>query len=119
MNADDEDFLTPPDAVKLVRDASVVTEAPRDVESAVWRRIAGYVLRASGGHTSIHGRTTRYPAAARQHVHTTKAWLPADIARALSADPALVQKPVETFYTRDAIQLRVRPAPRPRPRAVR
>ena len=48
-----------------------------------------------------------YPAAAASHVHTTKAYLPLDIARALSIDPSLVQKPVETFYTRDAIQLRV------------
>lgn len=29
-----------------------------------------------------------------------------DIAKALTVDPSLVQKPVETFYTRDAIQLR-------------
>lgn len=40
-------------------------------------------------------------------MHTTKAYLPLDIARALSVDPSLIQKPVETFYTRDAVQLRV------------
>jgi len=49
----------------------------------------------------------RYPAAVRKHVHITKAYIPVDIARALSVNPSLVQKPVETFYTRDAIQLRV------------
>ena len=36
-----------------------------------------------------------------------KAWIPVDIAKALAANPSLVQKAVETFYTRDAIQLRV------------
>jgi SGT1 protein len=50
----------------------------------------------------------RYPAAARSHIHVTKAYIPADIAKALVKHPLLVQKAVETFYTRDAIQLRVR-----------
>lgn len=49
-----------------------------------------------------------YPEAAKQHIHRTKAFLPVDIAKALAVDPTLVQKPVETFYTRDALQLRVR-----------
>lgn len=40
-------------------------------------------------------------------MHTTKAYIPMDVAKALLANPALVQKAVETFYTRDAIQLRV------------
>ncbi|KAI0001888.1 SGT1 protein-domain-containing protein [Russula vinacea] len=35
-----------------------------------------------------------------------KAYLPIDIAKALSVDPALVQKATEIFYTRDAVQLR-------------
>ena len=41
------------------------------------------------------------------HVHNTKAHIPVDIAKALAINPSLVQKAVETFYTRDAIQLRV------------
>ncbi len=49
----------------------------------------------------------RYPAALREHAHTTKAYIPADVAKALLANPSLVQKAIETFYTRDAIQLRV------------
>ena len=49
-----------------------------------------------------------YPASLKSHVHVTKAHLPTDIARALSVYPSLVQKAVEAFYTRDAIQLRVR-----------
>lgn len=39
-------------------------------------------------------------------MHVTKAYIPADIAKALAKYPLLVQKAVETFYTRDAIQLR-------------
>jgi hypothetical protein len=55
------------------------------------------------------GLTTyiRYPAALGQHMHRAKAYLPIDIARALLANPSLVQRAVEAFYTRDAIQLRV------------
>ncbi|KAG1773045.1 SGT1-domain-containing protein [Suillus occidentalis] len=83
-----EEYLAIDDAIKLVRDATVETRAPRTVENTVWQRISGY------------------PAAAKNHVHTTKAYLPLDIARALSVDPSLIQKPVETFYTRDAVQLR-------------
>lgn len=41
------------------------------------------------------------------HVHHAKVYLPVDIAKALAVNPALVQKPVESFYTRDALQLRV------------
>lgn len=37
------------------------------------------------------------------------AYVPADVAKALVKYPLLAQKAVETFYTRDAIQLRVRP----------
>ncbi|KAG2156499.1 SGT1-domain-containing protein [Suillus bovinus] len=76
-----EEYLAIDDALKLVRDATLETRAPRT-------------------------RTSRYPAAAKSHVHITKAYIPLDIARALSVDPSLVQKPVETFYTRDAVQLR-------------
>ncbi|KAG1755004.1 SGT1 protein-domain-containing protein [Suillus paluster] len=83
-----EEYLAIDDALKLVRDVTVDTRAPRTIENTVWQRISGY------------------PAAAKSHVHTAKAYLPLDIARALSVDPSLVQKPVETFYTRDAIQLR-------------
>lgn len=48
----------------------------------------------------------RYPGTLSQHTHLTKAFIPSDIALALTQDPALVQRAVETFYTRDAQQLR-------------
>lgn len=41
-------------------------------------------------------------------MHITKAYIPSDIAKSLVKYPLLIQKAVETFYTRDAIQLRVR-----------
>ncbi|KAF8845344.1 SGT1-domain-containing protein [Paxillus ammoniavirescens] len=84
----DDGYLAVEDALPLVRDVSLDILAPKAVEDAVWQRISGY------------------PGAARKHVHTSKAYLPVDIARALTVDPSLIQKPIETFYTRDAIQLR-------------
>lgn len=85
----DDSYVTVDDALSLVRDTTIDTLAPKEVEDATWKRVSNY------------------PDAARLHVHSTKAYLPIDIARALSVDPSLVQKPVETFYTRDAMQLRV------------
>jgi len=52
---------------------------------------------------------TSYPGTLHEHLHTTWAYIPTDIAKALLAQPSLVQKAVEIFYTRDAIQLRVSP----------
>lgn len=49
----------------------------------------------------------RYPVALRQHTHATKAYLPVDVAKALAVNPFYIQKVVEAFYTRDALQLRV------------
>jgi hypothetical protein len=42
----------------------------------------------------------------RDHLHRTKAYLPLPIARALAANPSLIQKAVEAFYVRDPAQLR-------------
>ncbi|KAH9937432.1 SGT1-domain-containing protein [Fomitopsis serialis] len=85
---DDDSFISVSDALTAVRDPLVDTLAPPEVEQHVWKRISGY------------------PTAARQHVHVTKAYLPVNIAKALTVDASLVQKPIETFYTRDALQLR-------------
>ncbi|KAF8975522.1 SGT1 protein-domain-containing protein [Cyathus striatus] len=84
----ERDWISSIDAVKLVRDLTVDTTASPAVEKLVWSRISGY------------------PRAANEHTHTTNAYIPSDIAKALAANPFLVQKAVETFYTRDAIQLR-------------
>ncbi|KAF7339752.1 SGT1-domain-containing protein [Mycena sanguinolenta] len=85
---DQEDFICVEDALTILRDESVDTLASTEVQNAVW------------------ARTNAYPDAAKSHVHATKAYIPIDIARALASDPSLIQKPVETFYTRDAIELR-------------
>ncbi|THV06071.1 SGT1-domain-containing protein [Dendrothele bispora CBS 962.96] len=89
MNLDEEEeYLVVDDALKLLRDSVTDTRAPPKVEEIVWNRIS------------------EYPATFRRHVHFTKAYLPLDIAKALSVNPSLVQKAVEAFYTRDAVQLR-------------
>ncbi|TFY56123.1 hypothetical protein EVJ58_g7833 [Rhodofomes roseus] len=85
---DIDDYISVLDASRVVRDPLIDTLAPSAVEQLVWKRIHGY------------------PAAALQHVHVAKAYLPVDIAQALAVDPSLIQKPIETFYTRDALQLR-------------
>ncbi|KAJ3513549.1 hypothetical protein NLJ89_g2881 [Agrocybe chaxingu] len=96
--SDDEDagegdsYIAAEDAVPLVRDPSVETFAPLAVERLAWQRIAESFC--------------SYPGAAKSHVHTTKAFIPEDIAKTLVVNPSLVQKAVEAFYTRDAIQLR-------------
>ncbi|RPD81718.1 SGT1-domain-containing protein [Lentinus tigrinus ALCF2SS1-7] len=87
-NEEDAEFITATDAVRLVRDPMIDTAAPQNVQDVVWKRISGY------------------PAGSRQHMHVAKAYLPVDVAKALAVNPLLVQKAVETFYTRDALQLR-------------
>lgn len=39
----DADWIAVPDALKVVRDTNVDTNAPADLESTIWRRISGYV----------------------------------------------------------------------------
>ncbi|KAJ6519496.1 SGT1 protein-domain-containing protein [Mycena sanguinolenta] len=85
---DQEDFVSVEDSLKILRDESIDTLASTEIQNAVW------------------ARTNAYPEAAKSHVHATKAFIPIDIALALASDPSLIQKPVETFYTRDALQLR-------------
>ncbi|KAI0307939.1 SGT1 protein-domain-containing protein [Multifurca ochricompacta] len=82
------DYLNISDALKLIRDISADTKASVHVEQTLWQRIE------------------RYPNGLSFHVHKTKAYLPIDIAKALSVNPALIQKAIEIFYTRDAVQLR-------------
>ncbi|GJE87751.1 SGT1-domain-containing protein [Phanerochaete sordida] len=85
---DNSGFITEQHAVELVRNPVAETQVSASIEQAAWQRIAGY------------------PARARTHIHFARARLPVAVAKALTADPSLVQKAVETFYTRDALQLR-------------
>ncbi|KAH9054175.1 SGT1-domain-containing protein [Lactarius vividus] len=86
-----DEFLDISDAVKLVRDTTTSTRAHPQIEQTVWQRVA---RRVPASHNL------------QRHVHKAKAYLPVDIAKALSVNSALVQKAVEVFYTRDAVQLR-------------
>ncbi|KAG9047970.1 hypothetical protein FS837_001042 [Tulasnella sp. UAMH 9824] len=86
---DEADFITIEHAVRLIRDPDIDTKASGNIQGA------------------IHRRTRGYPETLKQHVHRSRAHLPADIVLALSQNPALIQKAVEAFYTRDALQLRV------------
>ncbi|KAG8689182.1 hypothetical protein FRC11_003914 [Ceratobasidium sp. 423] len=83
-----EEYISVADALRLVFDIDTATRADDNVEQAAWNRVV------------------KYPAALSQHIHRAKAYLPADIARALSVEPSLVQRAVEAFYTRDGLQLR-------------
>ncbi|KAF7784710.1 transcriptional regulator family: SGT1 [Agaricus bisporus var. burnettii] len=84
----EEEYICVEDALNVVRDSAADTFASARTAAAVWERIS------------------RYPEGQRDHMHTTRAYIPVDIAKALLTNPSLVQKAVETFYTRDAIQLR-------------
>jgi hypothetical protein len=103
-----DEFLNITDALNLLRDTSIETQAPGDVEKTVWERIKGLdpVFVLCRGNTYHY--VERYPDNLSHHVHKAKAYLPVDIAKALSTNPTLVQKAAEAFYTRDAAQLRVR-----------
>ncbi|KAG8900124.1 hypothetical protein FRB99_006220 [Tulasnella sp. 403] len=81
-------YITIEHALRLVRNTNVRTKADEAVQAAIQRKIKGY------------------PAVFPQHMHKTRAFLPADIVFALSRNPSLVQKSIEAFYTRDALQLR-------------
>jgi hypothetical protein len=105
-NQDDEDYISANDGVDAVRNGTFNTHAPSEVEQIVWDRIAGYVGFRSSLAAYPHVFIS-YPTALKDHIHTTNAYLPIDVAKALAHNPALVQRAVETFYTRDAIQLRV------------
>jgi hypothetical protein len=108
MQVEEQDeYLAAYDALKLLRDTATDTLAPAKIEEAVWNRISEYENVLGSLIASETNMCRRYPAAFRRHVHFTKAYLPLDIAKALSVNPSLVQRAVEAFYTRDAAQLRV------------
>ncbi|GAA6029922.1 hypothetical protein JCM8097_009170 [Rhodosporidiobolus ruineniae] len=88
FDPDEEGYLDRATALELVRDESVETRAPREVEDAVWARISGY------------------PEKMQEHHHTTVAYLPVDIALALSEQPDLVAEAVKAFYEREPDTLR-------------
>ena len=106
---DDSGYISEQHAVELIRNPLAETRASSEIESAVWHRISGYDVHNDSATFSAHAFLLlwRYPAHARDHIHYARAQLPVNVAKALAVNPSLAQKAVETFYTRDALQLRV------------
>ncbi|GAA5914204.1 hypothetical protein JCM6882_004750 [Rhodosporidiobolus microsporus] len=88
FDADEEGFLDRATALEVLRDESVETKASAEVEEAVWARVSGY------------------PAKAEEHHHRTLAYLPTDVALALSDSPELVAEAIKAFYEREPESLR-------------
>ncbi|KAJ8296593.1 Protein ecdysoneless [Rhodotorula toruloides] len=88
FDPEEEGFLDRATALELVRDDNVATRAAREVEEAVWARIAGY------------------PGKIKEHHHRTLTYLPTDIALALVDSPSLVAEAIAAFYEREPGTLR-------------
>ncbi|KAF8328807.1 SGT1 protein-domain-containing protein [Cantharellus anzutake] len=88
LEMDNESYISVIDALETLRDSTIETVAPHSM------------------HLRVDNKIKSYPQACHNHTHLTRAFLPLDIALALSEESALVQRAVEAFYTRDAIQLR-------------
>ncbi|BGP29278.1 hypothetical protein JCM10296v2_001016 [Rhodotorula toruloides] len=88
FDPEEEGFLDRVTALELVRDEKVETRAAKEVEEAVWARIAGY------------------PGKIKEHHHRTLTYLPTDIALALAASPSLVAEAIAAFYEREPGTLR-------------
>lgn len=85
---DDDVSLSVGDAVALVRDATVPTQAPAGVQTAAFARL------------------DVYPAAASRHQHRTLAVLPNKAACLLQMHPQLVAEAVHALSTRDVVSSR-------------
>ncbi|KAL8276826.1 hypothetical protein RQP46_010757 [Phenoliferia psychrophenolica] len=83
-----EGFLDRVQALNLVRDPSIPTVAPKALQDIVWARINGY------------------PAKIDEHHHKTIAYLPREVALALSDSPGLAAEAIGAFYERDPDGLR-------------
>ncbi|GAA5949376.1 hypothetical protein JCM21900_005628 [Sporobolomyces salmonicolor] len=83
FDPDEEGFIDRTTAIALVRDDEIDTLAPKEVEAAVWARIDGY------------------PGKIKEHHHRTLAYLPTDVALALSDSPGLIAEAVGAFYERE------------------
>ncbi|ORY54998.1 SGT1 protein-domain-containing protein [Leucosporidium creatinivorum] len=88
FDPDQDAYIDALHAVSLILDSSVETTAPEDLETIVWARIA------------------EYPAKIQEHHHTTLAYLPTEIALALSQDPTLVVEAAKAFYEREPATLK-------------
>ncbi|GAA5894726.1 uncharacterized protein JCM6883_002191 [Sporobolomyces salmoneus] len=83
FDPDEDGFIDRNTAVSLVRDPTINTRAPKEVEETVWARINGY------------------PKKAEEHHHKTLTYLPTELALALEDSPHLITEAVAAFYERD------------------
>jgi hypothetical protein len=111
FDPDEDGFIDRNTAVALVRDPSVETRAPKEVEETVWARINGSVklsytfplITDSLFFLMMHS----YPKKAEEHHHRTLTYLPSEIALAISDSPRLITEAVGAFYERDPSMLKV------------
>lgn len=111
FDPDEDGFLDRATALDLVRNEAVDTLAPQPVQDAVWARIDGCVpppfpdngIREPTISSSSHS----YPAKIREHHHNSLAYLPTDVALALSDSPSLIAEAVGAFYEREPGMLKV------------
>lgn len=83
-----EAYLSVADAVQLVRNAQVPTQAPDTVQAAAFARLEGY------------------PTAAASHRHRTLALVPRSAARILLGHPQMVAEAVHALTSRDVVSMR-------------
>ncbi|KAJ9119510.1 hypothetical protein QFC22_003218 [Naganishia vaughanmartiniae] len=95
-DGDSDGWLSEDDAVRILRGS--LGNGQEATESKFW---AGNSLE-----NDILQRINGYPNALATHHQHTKAYLPVNIAKALTVSPDLVQRAVEGFYMRDPAQLR-------------
>ncbi|KAK4052046.1 hypothetical protein OIV83_002340 [Microbotryomycetes sp. JL201] len=82
FDIEEDGYIDKATAIAIVRNPQYQTAAPADIQRAIWARTDGY------------------PKAARQHHHTTLAYLPRDVALALADDESLIAEAVGAFYER-------------------
>ncbi|WFC96341.1 hypothetical protein MBRA1_002998 [Malassezia brasiliensis] len=83
-----ESYLSVADAVQLVRNTQVPTQAPSQVQTAAFARLEGY------------------PAVAASHGHRTLALVPRSAARILMGHPQMVAEAVHALASRDVVSMR-------------
>lgn len=106
---EEEGFLDCTTAIALVRDPSADTLAPADLQQIVWARIdrSDPVVYLSTS-LALNYLACSYPAKITSHHHKTLAYLPVEIALALSDSPGLAAEAIGAFYEREPSTLRVR-----------
>ena len=83
-----EEYISIADAVALVRDPNIATQAPLAVQESAFKRMEGY------------------PKAAAKHHHRTLAVVPINAAKILLDHPQMIADAVHALTTRDVVSVR-------------